>query len=716
MRKQLLSELNRVREIMGLEVLLEQEDFADVDQSDMEADMEKAGHKVTSEPGEFKDYGDGEPYELFMAKANTLSKAIFQSGDYSVLDSKNLYYKYRRLNPYGEGGYVRKNIEVDGKTLAEALKQERKWDLQRSMNYLKKERWFKPGIQRNETQLKEWKEKFGDMVKKNNEIAPDPYASGKEHKLYKKYKKNPRYYIDKKQYKKYTEERVADLGVEDLFDKDEFMKKLKKVELKYQNSLKKKLFTKKYQLSKEGGKSSQGWEKNPEYNPEGAKEDKAITKAKETVEGINFSPTDRYMVMEKIGEYVAKEYDGNYKAAMSDKVWKRKGTKLTGSGWVKRGVKQITLGTKNIKTKTWTPEVVEIDNVGTQLSYLITDANGQLFLNNLWAASPFFNGMLDTMVENIKINQKNVSERFGGVPVKMTIATEICEGGGTETPNCDVKVPYPYTISSSCSRVPNCVDDQGMRLKSCGEGKDKSNPSHKLVDGGSTKPAITFRQLSQNRANSAKELVAQKLGAIGISMTEPTINWQGDNQDGTSGPDWNQGDAVESEAYKEARFVEIQIAIMYEADVPVPEPPTPITYKVGDFKVKLVQDYEEWDPWWIIPPLKWPDWAKFKKVYKNPRRRNITSAMTIKCPNFVKKGPSGSEGMWSDISLKENINLVGKSNSGINIYEFNYKDKKFGSGRYRGVMAQEVPQASLMGDEGYLMVDYSKIDVSFEEA
>lgn len=87
--------------------------------------------------------------------------------------------------------------------------------------------------------------------------------------------------------------------------------------------------------------------------------------------------------------------------------------------------------------------------------------------------------------------------------------------------------------------------------------------------------------------------------------------------------------------------------------------------------------------------------------------------MTIKCPNFGNSGPSNNS-MGSDISLKENINLVGKSNSVINIYEFNYKDKKFGSGRFRGVMAQEVPQASLMS-EGYLMVDYSKIDVSFEE-
>ena len=68
----------------------------------------------------------------------------------------------------------------------------------------------------------------------------------------------------------------------------------------------------------------------------------------------------------------------------------------------------------------------------------------------------------------------------------------------------------------------------------------------------------------------------------------------------------------------------------------------------------------------------------------------------------------------SDIALKENIELVGKSESGINIYEFDYKDKLHGEGRYRGVMAQEVPDASIRHEEGYLTVDYSKVDVNFE--
>ena len=68
----------------------------------------------------------------------------------------------------------------------------------------------------------------------------------------------------------------------------------------------------------------------------------------------------------------------------------------------------------------------------------------------------------------------------------------------------------------------------------------------------------------------------------------------------------------------------------------------------------------------------------------------------------------------SDRSLKEHVTLVGKSLSGINIYEFSFIDKKYGEGRYRGVMAQEVPQASTIHPNGYLIVDYNKIDVDIE--
>ncbi len=68
----------------------------------------------------------------------------------------------------------------------------------------------------------------------------------------------------------------------------------------------------------------------------------------------------------------------------------------------------------------------------------------------------------------------------------------------------------------------------------------------------------------------------------------------------------------------------------------------------------------------------------------------------------------------SDRKLKENISLIGKSPSGINIYSFEYKNKKFGKGVYQGVMADEVPQAIVKLDN-YDAVDYNKIDVNFKQ-
>ena len=67
---------------------------------------------------------------------------------------------------------------------------------------------------------------------------------------------------------------------------------------------------------------------------------------------------------------------------------------------------------------------------------------------------------------------------------------------------------------------------------------------------------------------------------------------------------------------------------------------------------------------------------------------------------------------FSDIRLKENVELIGKSPSNINIYKFNYKDSPT---TYQGAMAHEVPWASIKHSNGYMMVDYNKIDVNFKK-
>ena len=71
----------------------------------------------------------------------------------------------------------------------------------------------------------------------------------------------------------------------------------------------------------------------------------------------------------------------------------------------------------------------------------------------------------------------------------------------------------------------------------------------------------------------------------------------------------------------------------------------------------------------------------------------------------------------SDRRLKTNITLIGTSDSGINIYTFEYKHKfsLAGVGLFQGVMSDEVPAHAVSVDEhGYDMVDYSLIDVEFK--
>ena len=69
----------------------------------------------------------------------------------------------------------------------------------------------------------------------------------------------------------------------------------------------------------------------------------------------------------------------------------------------------------------------------------------------------------------------------------------------------------------------------------------------------------------------------------------------------------------------------------------------------------------------------------------------------------------------SDRRLKKNINKIGESLSGLNIYSFEYKDLKHGQGLFQGVMSDEVPQKAVVVVGGYDHVDYSMLDVEFKQ-
>jgi len=79
-------------------------------------------------------------------------------------------------------------------------------------------------------------------------------------------------------------------------------------------------------------------------------------------------------------------------------------------------------------------------------------------------------------------------------------------------------------------------------------------------------------------------------------------------------------------------------------------------------------------------------------------------------------GNTGGNQTGSDRRLKNNIKLISKSQSGLNIYSFNYKDDKtWGEGTYQGVMSDEIPtEAVVKHEDGFDRVDYSKLDVEFK--
>lgn len=68
--------------------------------------------------------------------------------------------------------------------------------------------------------------------------------------------------------------------------------------------------------------------------------------------------------------------------------------------------------------------------------------------------------------------------------------------------------------------------------------------------------------------------------------------------------------------------------------------------------------------------------------------------------------------LFSDERLKQNIKHIGVSPKGINIYEFEYKSEP--DVKYQGVIAQELTDSdAVIEKDGFLAVDYSKIDVDF---
>ena len=102
---------------------------------------------------------------------------------------------------------------------------------------------------------------------------------------------------------------------------------------------------------------------------------------------------------------------------------------------------------------------------------------------------------------------------------------------------------------------------------------------------------------------------------------------------------------------------------------------------------------------------------KRKRAYERPivvrhaPLSRITSVSAASAPH----SPPGPPPV-SDIRLKEDITLLRHLPSGIGLYRYRYKS---GTQAYVGVMAQEIagflPAAVVLGDDGFLRVNYDKL-------
>ena len=119
--------------------------------------------------------------------------------------------------------------------------------------------------------------------------------------------------------------------------------------------------------------------------------------------------------------------------------------------------------------------------------------------------------------------------------------------------------------------------------------------------------------------------------------------------------------------------------------------------------------------------IKSPDLAPPKPVYQNVAAAAFMDALSIGS-SIATMGGSQGFNIWNNIGgsdrrLKENIQKIGESISGLGIYKFNYIGK---AKQYIGAMADEVikvvPEAVVTMDNGYLGVNYNLIDVDFKEA
>ena len=109
-----------------------------------------------------------------------------------------------------------------------------------------------------------------------------------------------------------------------------------------------------------------------------------------------------------------------------------------------------------------------------------------------------------------------------------------------------------------------------------------------------------------------------------------------------------------------------------------------------------------------------------KKDYMSPELRELGTVHMTTQGTGGRRGDGGANmNRASDIRTKENIARIGTHPMGFGIYMFDYKPEFSavnGSDRQFGVIADEVeaivPEAVMVGTDGYKRVNYSKLGIT----
>jgi hypothetical protein len=276
----------------------------------------------------------------------------------------------------------------------------------------------------------------------------------------------------------------------------------------------------------------------------------------------------------------------------------------------------------------------------------------------------------------------------------------------------------PYTdITNTFGGLANPFADQENPFADLTAPKFQTEFENKFEDLGVNTKAAEFAQ-QQFQQNQAAQLQSMKEAGISGSQVQAMANaslQQAATTRADIGGQEQQNKAMAAQGAEgvqrlEASAKKDQAMASFETDKLVRQGQFDVDKLIGSTQLDVDKTVMEGD--WKTQMAQ----AKGASELQNLQLQADQAQLSLQAGLIEGKSAEMASKKWwqSDRKLKYNIVLVGKSPSGLSIYNFEYKNSKFGKGIWQGVMSDEIPSDAVMQHaDGYDMVDYSKIDVNF---